>query len=217
MPTDRPTDKTLKTTEHGIIAADAPSVMALAAAAANDQPIIGASGDLWFAAANTAKPPLTAAPAAEWVKLGLLSEDGATFGNSRDTSDVMVWQSFYAARRLTTSVENTLQFSMATWNRDTVSFAFAGGTWSGDATAGYTYTPPAPGTEIERAVILRWQDGGFAAQIYLPRTIITENEDLTLKRDEGAFLGVTVSALGQAGVPAWLFDSLEARFAAPTP
>jgi hypothetical protein len=187
----------------------------LAAATNLDQPIVGASGDLWFAPARTTKPAVKDAPPAAWTRLGLLTEDGAEFGNSRDTSDIMVWQSLYAARRLTTSLENTLKFAMASWSRASVSFAFAGGTWSGDATTGYTYTPPEPGAEVERAVLLRWVDGTFTGQLWLPRTVITENEDLTLKRDEGATLGVTVSVLGEAGSPPWQFDSLDARFADP--
>ena len=199
-----PTSKTLDAQ-----ALDAPAASNL------DQPIVGASGDVYFASARTAKPPISAAPPADWTRLGLITDDGVQFGNSRDTSDIMVWQSLYAARRLTTSLENTLKFAMATWSRASVSFAFAGGTWSGDATAGYTYTPPAPGSEIERAVLLRWVDGTFSGQLWLPRTVITENEDLTLKRDEGATLGVTVSVLGEAGSPPWQFDSLDARFADP--
>ncbi|QXJ19609.1 hypothetical protein AGRA3207_000171 [Actinomadura graeca] len=194
---------------------DLTKTAALADAAANDVPIIGASGDLWAAPARTAKPAIKDAPPATWTRLGLVGEDGVAFGNSRDTADIMVWQSLYAARRLTTSVENTLKFAMASWSRASMSFAFAGGAWSGDAAAGYTYTPPAPGSEEERAVLLRWVDGTFSAQIYLPRTVVSENEDLTLKRDEGALLGVTVAALGEAGAPAWQFDSLDARFAPP--
>ncbi|WP_242883976.1 phage tail tube protein [Actinomadura litoris] len=189
---------------------------ALDASAANtDQPIVGASGDIWFAAARTTNPPISAPPPADWTRLGLITEDGAAFGNSRDTSDIMVWQSLYAARRLTTSLENTLKFAMASWSRASVSFAFAGGSWSGTAETGYTYTPPEPGSEVERAVLLRWVDGTFSAQLWLPRTTISENEDLSLKRDEGATLGVTVSVLGEAGTPAWQFTSLNGRFTDP--
>ncbi|MFC0041007.1 hypothetical protein [Actinomadura rayongensis] len=206
MPTDTP-DLTKPTTFAAALDASA---------SANEQPIVGASGDLWAAPARTAKPAITADPPAEWTRLGLLSDDGAAFGNSRDTADIMVWQSLYAARRLTTSLENTLKFSMASWSRASMTFAFAGGTWTGDATTGYTYTPPAPGSEEERAVLLRWVDGTFTGQLYLPRCVVSENEDLSLKRDEGAFLGVTITALGETGVPAWLFDSLDVRFA-PAP
>lgn len=183
---------------------------------ASDQPIVGANGDLWFGPVGTTKPQVTAEVPPELIKLGLVSEDGVTFGNSRDTTNIPVWQSFYPARRITTEVENTMAAGLASWNRDSVRFAFGGGTWSGDATAGFTYTPPEPGNESEFAVLMRWLDGGFTGQLWFPRATITENEDITFKKDEAALLGVTVGVLGQVGVPPWQFDSADARFAPPS-
>ncbi|GAA4908040.1 hypothetical protein [Streptomonospora salina] len=182
---------------------------------ASDQPIVGANGDIWFGPVGTAKPQVTAEVPADLTKLGLVSEDGVTFGNSRDTTNIPVWQSFYPARRLTTEVENTMAFALATWSRDSVRFAFGGGTWSGDATAGFTYTPPEPGHEAEYAVLMRWLDGDFTGQLWFPRSTLSENEDLTIKKDEAALLGVTVAVLGQVGMPPWQFDSADARFAPP--
>ncbi|WP_159944807.1 MULTISPECIES: hypothetical protein [unclassified Nocardiopsis] len=179
----------------------------------SDQPIVGANGDVWFAPTGITKPAVTAEVPAELRKLGLVSEDGVTFGNSRETNNIMVWQSVYPARRITTETENTLAFQLATWSRDSVEFVFAGGSWSGDETTGYTYSPPEPGHEAEYAVLLRWRDGDFSAQLWFPRCTITENEDITLQRSEAALLGVTVGVLGQAGVPAWQLDSTDSRFA----
>jgi hypothetical protein len=181
----------------------------------SEQPIVGANGDLWFAPTGITKPAVTAPVPDTFHRLGLVSEDGVTFGNSRETNDIMVWQSVYPARRITTSSENTLAFQLATWSRDSVEFVFAGGTWSGTAETGWSYSPPEPGHESEYAVLLRWLDGDFSAQLWFPRCTITETEDVTLQRSEAALLGVTVGVLGQAGVPAWQLDSTDARFAPP--
>jgi hypothetical protein len=182
----------------------------------DQQPIIGANGDLWFAPTGITKPAVTADVPDTFRKLGLVSEDGVTFGNSRETENIMVWQSVYPARRVTTETENTVAFQLATWSRDSVQFVFAGGTWSGEAATGYTYSPPEPGHESEYAVLLRWLDGDFSAQLWFPRATITENEDITLQRSEAALLGVTVGVLGQAGVPPWQLDSADERFAPPS-
>jgi hypothetical protein len=181
----------------------------------SDQPIVGANGDVWFGPTGTTKPVVTAPVPDTLTKLGLISEEGVTFGNSRDTTTIPVWQSFYPARRLTTEVENTMAFAMATWSRESVQFAFAGGTWSGDAETGFSFVPPEPGHEAEYCVLMRWYDGDFAGQLWFPRATVNENEDITFRRDEAALLGVTVGVLGQAGVPPWVFDSVDARFAPP--
>jgi hypothetical protein len=183
----------------------------------SEQPIVGANGDLWVAPTGIAKPSVTADVPADFRRLGLVSEDGVTFANSRETTNVMVWQSVYPARRITTETENTLAFQLATWSRDSVQFVFAGGTWSGDETSGYTYSPPEPGHESEYAVVLRWMDGPFSAQLWFPKCTVTENEDITLQRGEAALLGVTLGVLGTAGVPPWQLDSADARFAPPEP
>lgn len=183
--------------------------------------LVGAYGDVYTAPENTAAPIDIDAPAAPWVKLGLVSEDGATWTPpSEETTDIKAWQSPYPQRIVTTSLTTSIQFALMEWDRDTLPFALGGGDFEDDATNSLTtYHPPAPGESVSKALFIKVLDEPVKVGIYYPKGRVIERGDTTFKPDEAALLDVTFGIEGQADTSVdpynLIFDS--AAFPAGTP
>lgn len=157
------------------------------------QVVVGANGSVWVAATAGDAPTDVASPlSGDWTDLGLISEDGATFTEGKDVTDIAAWQSFYPIRRIITGRSVQVSFSLRQWNRDTVEFAL-GGTVS-DNTGEYIYTPPAPEEFDERSLALEWTDGTKAYRLYLPIGVVSEAVAISLVRTSAADLPVTFAA-----------------------
>ena len=91
--------------------------------------VVASFGHIYIAPEGTALPTdvATALPAA-WVDVGYVGEDGVTFSLSRDTEDVMAWQSTEAVRRLITAEPKELSFELLEFDPESVQLAFRGGT-----------------------------------------------------------------------------------------
>lgn len=176
-----------------------------------DRPLVGAYGDVYTAPSGTAPPDTIDAPAAPWVLLGLVSEDGATWTPpTEETTDIGAWQSLYPVRILTTSLSTSISFALMQWDRNTLPFALGGGTFSEDAVnSTTTYHPPAAGEAEERAIFIKVLDDPIKMGIYYPKGRISEREDAVFKKDEAALLGVTFGILGDTSLEPYnlIFDS----------
>lgn len=162
--------------------------------------LVGAYGDVYTAAANTVPPTDIDNPGTGWTKLGLISEDGATWTPpSEETTDIKAWQSPYPQRIVTTSLSTAIQFALMEWDRDTLPFALGGGTFS-DGTTLTTYHPPKPGEALSKALFIKVLDAPVKMGIYYPKGRITDRGDTSFKPDEAALLDVTFGIEGQADV-----------------
>jgi len=163
--------------------------------------LVGVYGDAYSAPAGTAPPTSIDNPAAPWTKLGLISEDGATWmPMEEETEDIHSWQHLYPERILSVSVTGTLAFALMEWDRVSIPFALGGGTFTEDAANDLTtYHPPGPGESQERALFLKVLDDPIKMGIYYGRGRILEREETTFKKDEAALLGVTFALLGESG------------------
>jgi hypothetical protein len=175
----------------------------------DNRPLVGAYGDVYSAAANTPCPTDIDNPGAAWTRLGLISEDGATWTPpEEETSEIKAWQSAYPVRIVTTGLSTSLQFQLMEWDRDTIPFALGGGEFTEDGTL-TVYTPPAAGASVSRALFMKVLDSPVKMGIYYPQGRITERGDAVFKTDEAAVLDVTFGIEGQIGVDPYLlvFDS----------
>lgn len=169
-----------------------------------DDILIAGNGKLWVAPVGTAAPAdESAAPGANFLDVGFLSEDGATIVDSHDLSIVNVWQLFYPARRHITGRDFTVAVAVRQWDKTTLPLALGGGALT-TATAGhFKYVPPAPETVDDRALLLDWADGTRKYRLVVPRCMITENVEIHLSRQDPADLPITFGILGSDGVDPW--------------
>jgi hypothetical protein len=153
--------------------------------------IIGASGHVHAGPLTSDAPADEAAVLdTDFHELGYVTEEGATFTQTREIADIMAWQSFEPVRRIVNSRTTVISFGLRQWNSDTLPFALGGGT----VAAGH-YEPPDPGTMDERSLILEWEDGALDYRLYIPRGLVTSAASFNLRRTDNAALPVEFSVL----------------------
>lgn len=161
---------------------------------------------------STAPTDADSALSAAWTHLGLISEDGATFTDSKDIENIGAWQSFYPVRRIVTGRDAMVSFVLRQWNEQTVPFALGGGTITG--TTDFTYTPPEPEDIDERAMCVTWQDGDRDFRLYIPKGMVTENVETNLTRTSAADLPITFGATPESGNDPYLLFTNDLTFVA---
>lgn len=167
----------------------------------DDQPLVGANGDIYWAPVGTPPPDLadwddSVTPIPNWTKLGMISDDGLTWTPPEEsTSDISIWQSSFPARVVTTALASSMGFALDEWNRDTLPFALGGGTFDelGDLVI---FHPPKAGASVSRALFAKVLDGDVQMGIYFPKGRISGREDTVFKRDEAALLNLTFALEG---------------------
>lgn len=158
-----------------------------------DNIVIGSSGSVWVAS-TSAQAPTTAGTAlgGGWTDLGFVSEDGATFTQGMDITDIGAWQSFFPVRRIITARSVQVAFALREWKEATLEFAL-GGTVAANSDE-FKYTPPDPEDFDQRSLCLEWADGTKAYRLYIPVGIVSEAVETTLARTAAADLPVTFAA-----------------------
>lgn len=173
------------------------------------RPVVGAYGDVYTAPAGTPPPADPNNVTAPWIKLGLVSEDGASWAPpEEETSDIGAWQTPYPVRIVTTSLTTSISFALMQWDRETLPFALGGGTFEDSGTS-TIYHPPAAGQSVERALFVKVLDAPVAMGIYYAKGRISEREETVFKKDEAALLGVTFAIVGDMDLEPYnlIFDS----------
>ena len=157
--------------------------------------VVGSNGKVWVAEIDATAPDDVATSMdsiSGWTEMGFISEDGATFTEGKDITDILAWQSFYPIRRIITARNITVSFALREWKRATVEFAL-GGTVATNG-AEFTYSPPSPEDLTEKSLVLEWFDGDKSYRVYMPRGIVSENVETNLVRTGAADLPVTFAA-----------------------
>lgn len=168
----------------------------------SDQVVVGADGQVWVSRPGVALSSVTAPSDAttdpntvdpDWMNLGYTSEEGATLTLSREIEDILAWQSFDPIRKIVTSRNVVLAFTLRQWNQDTVELA-TGGTVTGTA-GDWELTPAAAGSLDERSLLLDWQDGASRSfRLYIPRGIIGNDIETNIVRTAAADLPIEFAA-----------------------
>lgn len=163
------------------------------------------------------------APAAAFIDIGYTSEDGVTFSVTPNVEDIMAWQKATPVRRIVTSRDSTIGYTLEQFNRDTFAHAFGGGTWTTiPAAAGppavaehFRYDPPADADALaEYACIIDFEDGARNGRLVMRRGTVNDTVETQLVRNNAAMLPVTLAALTPDGASnAWYFLSDDAAFA----
>jgi len=179
----------------------------------DSQPIVGAYGDIFTAPEGTPAPTaLDVDPTAPWVKLGMISEDGASWTPpEEETAEIKIWQSLYPARVVTTGLSSSLTFALDGWNRTTIPFALGGGTFE-DKTDVIVFHPPGAGESVSRAIFLKVLDGDVSLGLYFPKGRVIGREDTVFKPDEAALLNVEFGLEGSVNYEPYQLVFDEATF-----
>lgn len=167
--------------------------------------IVVAAGRNVFVApvGSTAPANATTAPAAAYIDIGHVTEDGVTIDAGGTTEDVRAWTAGTPVRVMLTAREFNVSFGLLQWNQKTLEVAFEGGVVSGAGP--YTYTFPADNDVLpEYALIIDWIDGtGREGRLFMPRVTRSDNTTTTLARTAPASLAIAFKKL--ASTPPLLF------------
>lgn len=158
---------------------------------------VAGSGSVWVAPEGTALPADIADPAAPFLDLGYVGEDGVSFTFSRDTEDIAAWQSPDPIRVLTTSEPKTIEFELLEFDRDSIELAFRGGTWAG-AGPPYVYTPPSAGASDVRAMVIDGIDGTKKWRFCFPRVQLSGDVEFALQRTDAVRLALEFGVLASS-------------------
>jgi len=161
--------------------------------------VVAGSGTVYVAPTATVGPTaISGALNASFLQVGFISEEGATFTESKDVTDINAWQSFYAIRKIVNSRNVQISFAMREWNKRTVELAL-GGAVTQTVVNEWIYTPPAPSDTGEKSMVIEWVDGSKNYRLYFPKGIVTEAVESTLTRTAAADLPVTFNAVDPGG------------------
>lgn len=181
----------------------------------NDAIVVAATGDVYIAAVGAVAPtsPSATPDPLVWSHTGAINDEGATFADSKTLEPIAIWQSFYPARRVVTEKDASVAFAMREWNAVTIPFAYGGGAITEPTAGVYRYTPPAPETIDERAMLVKWIDGTKHYMLILPRGMVTEAIETALAKAAASDLPITFSINGQDDVDPWYLLTDDPAFA----
>lgn len=155
-----------------------------------------------------------------FLNLGYITEDGATFNVSRESEDIYSWQSLDPVRTINKRIPKSVKFNLQQTTKETIELALGGGTWdpSEDEPIVWTYTPPDVGDVDERAMIVQLIDGDLVYRWLFPRSLNKEGIEFNATRNKEIGYPVTMSILQPAdGAVPFTFATNDQAVATPTP
>lgn len=162
--------------------------------------VVGANGDAYAGPTSTPAPTSsTSTLDAGFLKLGFISEDGATFTEGKEITDINAWQSFYPIRRLVTARTVQVAFVLREFSQRNIEFALGGTVTPAVPPGPWSYTPPSPEELQEKSLVLDWSDGAKHYRLYIPKGIVSEDVETVLTRTAAADLPVTFAAIDPGG------------------
>lgn len=160
-----------------------------------DEVRVAGAGHVYVAPAGTALPTSpSAALSAAWTDLGYVTEDGVTFTFNRETTDLNAWQGD-KLRVLTTAEPAEVSFALMQSNDLTLPIVFGGGTVTEESSGVYKFTPPASGTNTERALVVEFSDNTINYRYCISRVQISGEVSFTLTRGEALSYPLTFGIL----------------------
>ncbi len=172
---------------------------------------VGANGKLWIAAIGAAAPAdhLQAFPTS-WYDVGLLTEDGVTMTEGKETWDEGAWQSFYSTDRGISSRSARVTFTMKEgFRKRNFLFAFGGTitqvpantTATPPVAAHSLYEPPNPEELGEHQLCVEWfPSSTIKVRRFYPRGLLVDDIDMVLAREGTIKLPITFDVIGSDGV-----------------
>jgi len=158
--------------------------------------VVAGTGTVWVAPEGTPMPTDLAALASPWLDMGYVGEDGCTFTVSRDQDTISAWQSLDPIRVLVTAEPKTIAFELMEFDAESLKLALRGGDVAG--TTVKTYTPPDPGQQDVRAMVVDGIDGDTTFRFAFPRVALQGDVEWTLARSDAIRLPLEFQVLSAA-------------------
>jgi hypothetical protein len=166
-----------------------------------DLSVVGANGGGWCtdlgAAIPTTPTDAETQPAAAFLPLGAISEEGLTYGFDEDSQEFIAWGQLTAYRSQITRSLRTFQCTLWETNRaicKSVMFrkAVADVTTAGDGT--FSFEETATPTPDRRSWLFDVIDGQTMERFFVPVGEITDRDDVEFTSEEVAGYNITVTA-----------------------
>lgn len=169
---------------------------------AADLAVVGSNGGAWVAPLGTAQPVNPeGVPAAPWLAIGAISEDGLTNGVEEDSESFTPWGLSSPFRTVVTSSVRTFSFTAWEINRPIVkSLQYRIAVAEFAPVSGVTtFAETASQTPDRRAWLFDVYDGaGVWERFFIPEGEITERSDVTYQQGEMAGYEWTISTYPDA-------------------
>lgn len=148
---------------------------------------VGVTGAVYVADTDTTLPTdATTALDGGFADVGYISDGGVTESHGTEANDIRAWQNGDLVRRVQTSHDLTLSFTMVETN-DVTLREFYGNLEDGTVRITGEQLPP-------RAWVLSVIDGDHAFRIVVPNGQITERGDITYANGDAIMREVTITA-----------------------
>jgi len=171
-------------------------------ARSDDLAMVGANGGGWCAPLGTAQPEDPRdAPAAPWLALGAISDDGLVTGFDEDSQSFTPWGLSAPFRTVTTSSVRTVQITLWETRRPIVRSIMYRQDLDdlvADENGIVTFAESATVTPDRRSYIFDIYDGDNWERIYIPEGEVTDRGDDTAKQDEMRGFEITITAYPDA-------------------
>lgn len=153
--------------------------------------LVGVTGSVYFAPAATAVPTTVGGSLnGAFADVGYISEDGVTTSTSTDTNDIRAWQNGDIVRRIQTSHDFSVSFSMLETNSRSLELYY--GNYTGGAVT-------VDGSQPYRgAFVLNVVDDTNDIRIVIPDGQISERGDVQYVNGDAALYQVTITAYPDA-------------------
>lgn len=174
--------------------------------------VVAGSGHIYVADEGATVPTALGAPGVGWTELGYTTDDGLTYGRSRQQEGLPVWQSYQSVRTITTGADETIEFSLRQFNPDNVIEAFGGGSFTpgSGGTPGSLILPDPSDVQI-RAMIIDAIDGDSTFRWIFLRVQVGGDLEVQMQSGDSMNLPLTFNGLAattnpeiRSDHPAWV-------------
>lgn len=166
------------------------------------------SGHIYLGPIGTPEPSnVTTALDAALIDLGFATPDGVTLTPNVESEDIMAWQSLSPVLTPLTAMAFEVSFTIMELNQAALSAFFAGSAWENSAGTGRLDISANPGTQ-ERLLVIEWVDNiTDTYRLVVPRAQMTNREAMNLVRGDSTNVGLTLKALDDDGICAYLLTN----------
>lgn len=171
---------------------------------------VGVTGAVFRAPAGTTLPTSVSGTldTAFW-DVGYISEDGVVTSTSADTSDIKAWQNGDLVRRVQTSHDFTVKFTMLETSEVTLGLYYNDFTHGAGSASGKVQVKGVQGYRGE--FVINVVDDTNMIRLVLPDAQITAREDVSYVNGDAVMYGVTLTCYPDAsGVKAYLYFETDA-------
>lgn len=173
---------------------------------------VALTGHIYYAPLGSDIPADLTAPVGG-IDLGYTTEEGVSFTFSKETEDIMGWQSMDPLRKLITAAPKSCNFTLRQLSRDTWLSTMGGEVTDGGA--GVYRWEPDDSKQVEGVIIVDFEDNDIGYRFGFRRAAQSGEVEFSLVRTDAVNLPNTWTALAtKDGSKSFFMDTNDPAFAA---